>query len=66
MSQIVQVVSIDEVMISFGESVFQSKDVNGAVCSGVLLFDSNAKGCSFCGGGSREFAAAVRLMLLLE
>lgn len=65
MSQIVQVVSIDEVMISFGESLFQSKDVKGAVCSGVLLLESKANGCSFCGTGSRVLAFALRLMLLV-
>lgn len=64
MSQIVHVVSIDEVMISFGLSVFQSRDVRGAVCSGVLLLESNANGCSFCGAGSRVFTVALRLMLL--
>lgn len=47
MSQIVHVVSIELVMISFGERVFQSKLVSGAVCSGVLLLDNNANGCSF-------------------
>lgn len=66
MSHIVHVVSIDEVMINFGESVFQSSDVKGAVCSGVLLLDNSAKGCSFCGAGSLVLALALRLMLLVE
>lgn len=64
-SQIVHVVSIEDVMMSFGESVFQSSDVRGAVCSGVLLFDNKAKGCNFCGACSLVFAAALRLRLLL-
>jgi len=47
MSHIVQVVSILDVMISLGESLFQSKDVKGAVCSGVLELESRASGVSF-------------------
>lgn len=66
MSHIVQVVSIEEVMISFGESVFQSNEVKGAVCSGVLLLERRARGWSFRGAGSRELAVALRLMLLPE
>lgn len=54
-SQMVHVVSMLLVMMSFGDNVFQSRDVKGAVCSGVLEFESNAKGVSFCGGGSRVF-----------
>ena len=64
-SQIVQVVSILDVMINLGERVFQSRDVNGAVCSGVFELDSNARGRSFCGMGALVFIVAVRLMLLL-
>lgn len=64
-SQIVQVVSMDEVMMSFGESLFQSKEVKGAVCSGVLLLESKANGCSFCVAGSRVFTLALRLIVLL-
>lgn len=30
-----------------GESVFQSSEVRGAVCSGDLEFESRAKGVSF-------------------
>lgn len=65
MSQIVQVVSMEEVMMSFGESVFQSREVKGAVCSGVLLLESRARGCNFCGAGSRRLTVALRLMLLV-
>jgi hypothetical protein len=64
-SQIVHVVSIEDVIINFGDNVFQSREVKGAVCSGVLLFDSNASGCNFCGAGSLRLAEALRLMLLV-
>ena len=47
MSQIVHVVSMLDVMISFGERVFQSSDVRGAVCSGLLEFERRARGCNF-------------------
>ena len=47
MSQIVQVVSMLEVMIRLGERVFQSREVNGAVCSGDLELERSAKGVSF-------------------
>ena len=43
----VHVVSMLDVMISFGDMVFQSRDVRGAVCSGVLELDSRARGVSF-------------------
>lgn len=59
MSQIVQVVSIEEVMISDGWTTFQSRDVIGAVCSGDLEFDKRAKGDSFCGGGDFEFGGRL-------
>lgn len=52
MSQIVHVVSMLEVMMRLGETVFQSSDVKGAVCSDVFEFDSKAKGVSFVGGSS--------------
>ena len=52
MSQIVQVVSMLDVMIRLGERVFQSNEVRGAVCSGDLEFERRAKGVNFCGGGS--------------
>ena len=50
MSHIVHVVSMLEVMMRLGETVFQSRDVSGAVCSGDLEFDSRARGVSFPGG----------------
>ena len=50
MSQIVQVVSMLDVMIKLGESVFQSSEVIGAVCSGDFEFDKRAKGESFANG----------------
>ncbi len=52
MSHIVQVVSIEDVMISDGWTMFQSRDVIGAVCSGDLEFESSARGESFCSGWS--------------
>jgi hypothetical protein len=54
MSQIVQVVSMLEVMIRLGETTFQSREVMGAVCSGDLELDNKASGESFWRGGSRE------------
>lgn len=59
MSQMVQVVSIEEVMMSFGDMVFQSRLVNGAVCSGVFELLRRANGVSFCG------ASAGRLLVIL-
>lgn len=50
MSQMVYVVSILLVMIKLGETVFQSREVRGAVCSGVLEFDKRAKGLSLVDG----------------
>jgi hypothetical protein len=47
MSHIVHVVSILEVIMSFGDMVFQSSDVSGAVCSGVLELERSARGVSF-------------------
>ena len=40
-------------MMRLGETVFQSSDVRGAVCSGVFELDSRAKGVSLLGGKSR-------------
>jgi len=48
----VQVVSMLDVMIRLGETVFQSREVKGAVCSGVLELDSNASGVSLLAGRS--------------
>ena len=53
MSQIVQVVSMLEVIIKLGDSVFQSREVSGAVWSGVLLLDRSARGVSLVTGTSR-------------
>jgi len=64
-SHIVQVVSILEVMMSLGERVFQSSEVRGAVCSGVLELESSANGVSFCGGGSRVLTDEDRVIVLL-
>jgi hypothetical protein len=47
MSHIVHVVSMLDVMMSFGDMVFQSREVRGAVCSGVLEFERRARGVSF-------------------
>ena len=47
MSQIVQVVSILEVMMRLGDLTFQSREVMGAVCSGDFEFDRRASGDSF-------------------
>lgn len=52
-SQIVQVVSMLEVMMRLGEIVFQSREVIGAVCSGDFEFESSASGESFDAGASR-------------
>ena len=65
MSHIVQVVSMLDVIISFGDIVFQSRDVRGAVCSGVLELERRARGVSLIGGGSREFTVDVRVIVLL-
>ncbi len=61
----VQVVSMLEVMIRLGERVFQSKEVNGAVCSGDFELDNNASGVSLNGAGSRLWWLEVRVMELL-
>lgn len=65
MSQIVQVVSMLEVMMSFGDSVFQSSDVSGAVCSGVFELESSARGCSLGVALFSLVADALRVMELL-
>lgn len=61
-SQIVQVVSIDEVMMSDGWTTFQSSDVIGAVCSGDFEFERRASGESLDRGG--VFVLAERVMEL--
>ena len=63
MSQIVQVVSMLDVMIRLGDTTFQSNDVIGAVCSGDLELERSARGDNFCKGGSRVWEE--RLMELL-
>ena len=61
MSQMVHVVSMLDVMIRLGETVFQSRDVNGAVWSGVFELDRSARGVSFVVATS----LVLRLMELL-
>lgn len=51
-SQIVQVVSMEDVMISDGWTTFQSREVIGAVCSGDFEFERRASGESFWSGWS--------------
>lgn len=63
MSQIVHVVSMLLVIISFGDNVFQSKDVRGAVCSGVLELERSARGVSLGGLGSRVLTLDERVMV---
>ena len=48
-----------EVMIRLGESTFQSREVIGAVCSGVLELERRARGESFWTG---EVLTLPRLM----
>ena len=49
MSHIVHVVSMLEVIIKLGDTLFQSSEVRGAVCSGDFELDRSARGVSFCG-----------------
>lgn len=49
----VQVVSMLDVMMRLGDTLFQSSDVSGAVWSGVLELESRARGVSFAMEGSR-------------
>jgi hypothetical protein len=60
MSHIVQVVSMLEVMMRAGFMVFQSREVKGAVWSGVLELESRARGVSLVPG-----SWAPRLEMLL-
>lgn len=54
-SQIVQVVSMDDVMMSEGESAFQSSEVSGAEESEDLELERRARAVSLeTGGWSRE------------
>jgi hypothetical protein len=59
MSQIVHVVSMEEVIMRLGETTFQSSDVIGAVCSGDFEFDRRAKGINFLRGISTGFLVIV-------
>jgi hypothetical protein len=52
MSHIVQVVSMLDVIMRLGETVFQSSEVKGAVCSGVFEFERRASGVSLLAGWS--------------
>lgn len=54
-SQMVHVVSILDVIIKLGLTVFQSSEVSGAVWSGVFELDRRASGVSFVTGMSRPF-----------
>lgn len=58
----VQVVSMEEVMIKEGWTTFQSKDVIGAVCSGDFELERRAKGESFCKGGVFVLLERVRVL----
>ena len=49
-SHIVQVVSMEEVIIKDGEIWFQSNEVRGAVKSVDFEFERSASGVSFCVG----------------
>jgi hypothetical protein len=59
MSQMVQVVSMLDVMIKLGDIVFQSSEVMGAVCSGDFEFESKASGESLAQGASLWLADRV-------
>jgi hypothetical protein len=48
-----------DVMMRLGETVFQSSEVKGAVCSGVFEFERSANGVSLLAGRSRWFAERV-------
>ena len=51
MSHMVQVVSMLDVIMRLGETVFQSSDVSGAVCSGDFEFDRRASGVNLATEG---------------
>lgn len=65
MSHMVQVVSMLEVIMSLGDIVFQSRDVRGAVCSGVFELERRARGVNFWGGGSRVLTDDERVIVLV-
>lgn len=58
----VQVVSMLDVMIRLGETVFQSSEVSGAVWSGVLELESRARGVSLAMGTSRGPRPVMELL----
>lgn len=60
----VHVVSMLDVMIRLGDTVFQSREVRGAVCSGVFEFDSNANGVSLLAGRSPAWLDDLLIELL--
>jgi hypothetical protein len=62
-SHIVHVVSILLVIINFGDKVFQSREVSGAVCSGVFELERRASGVNFAGAGSRVFTLEERVIV---
>jgi hypothetical protein len=66
MSQMVQVVSILDVMMRLGDTLFQSREVNGAVWSGVFELDKRARGVSFVLGASRLFLPVIELLWGVE
>jgi hypothetical protein len=65
MSHIVHVVSMLDVIMSLGDKVFQSREVSGAVCSGVFEFERSARGVSFGSWGSRVLTEDDLVMVLL-
>jgi hypothetical protein len=65
MSHIVHVVSMLDVMMSLGDKVFQSREVSGAVCSGVFEFERSARGVSLGSWGSRVLTEDDLVMVLL-
>jgi hypothetical protein len=52
-------------MMSFGDIVFQSSEVRGAVCSGVLELERSASGVSLGSWGSRVLTDEERVIVLL-
>jgi len=66
MSQMVHVVSMEEVMMSLGETLFQSRLVSGAVCSGVFELESRARGVSLVTFVGLVLEVELRVMVLVE
>ena len=60
----VHVVSMLDVIMRLGDRVFQSREVNGAVCSGDFELDKRARGVNFWGIVS--LLLDVRVIELLE